>query len=90
MKNRIIARTNEIATLERKYRSDKSEFVMVYGRRRIGKTFLVNCVFADRFTFAYVGARKQNQKEFSDHDGNHLRFCSWNTLGNRAERGRYG
>lgn len=61
MKNRIIARTNEIATLERKYRSDKSEFVLVYGRRRIGKTFLVNCVFADRFTFAYVGARKQNQ-----------------------------
>ena len=31
--NRIIARTHEIETLERKYRSGKSEFVIVYGRR---------------------------------------------------------
>ena len=56
---RIIARNNEIETLNRKYNSDKSEFVIMYGRRRIGKTFLVNNVFADRFTFSYVGARKQ-------------------------------
>ena len=58
--NRIIARNQEIETLERKYNSGKSEFVIVYGRRRIGKTFLVNNVFADRFTFTFVGARKQS------------------------------
>lgn len=58
---RIIARSNEIGMLEKKYRSGKSEFVIVYGRRRIGKTFLVNNVFADRFTFTFVGARKQKQ-----------------------------
>ncbi len=57
--DKIIARTAEIETLERKYRSGKSEFVIVYGRRRIGKTYLVNHVFADRFTFTYVGARNQ-------------------------------
>ncbi len=57
--NNIIARNAEIKILERKYRSNKSEFVMVYGRRRIGKTFLVNNVFSDRFTFTFVGARKQ-------------------------------
>ena len=61
--NRIIARDNEIETLERKYRSGKSEFVIVYGRRRIGKTFLINNVFADRFTFTFVGARKQKQEK---------------------------
>jgi len=61
--NRIIARDNEIETLERKYRSGKSEFVIVYGRRRIGKTFLVNNVFADRFTFTFVGNRKQKQEK---------------------------
>ncbi len=61
--NRIIARTSEIDTLERKFNSGKSEFVIVYGRRRIGKTFLVNNVFADRLTFAYVGARKQKPKK---------------------------
>lgn len=61
--NRIIARTSEIDTLERKFNSSKSEFVIVYGRRRIGKTFLVNNVFADRFTFSYVGARNQKPKK---------------------------
>lgn len=61
--DKIIARTSEINTLERKFRSGKSEFVIVYGRRRIGKTFLVNNVFADRFTFTYVGARNQKPKK---------------------------
>ena len=60
---RIIARKKEIEALERKYRSGRSEFVIVYGRRRIGKTFLVNNLFADRFTFTYVGARKQPQRK---------------------------
>ena len=60
--NKIVARKSEIETLERKYHSNKSEFVIVYGRRRIGKTFLVNKVFEDRFTFTYVGARKQKPK----------------------------
>ena len=60
---RLIARNAEIETLERKYRSERSEFVIVYGRRRIGKTFLVNQVFADRFTFTYVGARKQKSEK---------------------------
>lgn len=59
--NRIIARTNEIKSLERMYRSGKSEFIIVYGRRRIGKTFLINNLFADRFTFSFVGSRKQKQ-----------------------------
>ena len=61
--NTIIARTSEIETLERKYNSKKSEFVIIYGRRRIGKTFIVNNVFADRFTFTYVGARQQNPQK---------------------------
>ena len=61
--NKIIARSGEIETLERKYNSGKSEFVIVYGRRRIGKTFLVNNVFEDRFTFTYVGARKQKPEK---------------------------
>ena len=60
---KIVARNPEIKLLEQKYRSTKSEFVIVYGRRRIGKTFLVNNVFSDRFTFTYVGARKQKSEK---------------------------
>lgn len=59
---KIVARKEEIAELERRYRSSRSEFVIVYGRRRIGKTFLVNRLFEDRFTFSYVGARQEKQK----------------------------
>lgn len=59
---KLIARNREIKELGRVYESKRSEFVIVYGRRRIGKTFLVNQVFQDRFTFTYVGARKQPQR----------------------------
>lgn len=60
---KIIARNTEISLLERKYLSNRAEFVIVYGRRRIGKTYLVNNVFSDRFTFSYVGARKQRAQK---------------------------
>lgn len=63
MRMKIVARHQEIEMLERKFRSTQSEFVIVYGRRRIGKTFLVNNVFSDRFTFTYVGARKQKSEK---------------------------
>lgn len=58
----IIARKNEIETLETLYKSTRSEFVIIYGRRRIGKTFLVNQVFEKRFTFKYTGTRGESQK----------------------------
>ena len=38
---KIIARDAELAELKRCSESDRSEFVIVYGRRRVGKTFLV-------------------------------------------------
>ncbi len=47
----ITGRQKELETLDRLHKSKKSEFVMVYGRRRVGKTFLVSRKFEDRFTF---------------------------------------
>lgn len=61
-KMKLIARNREIKELEQLYKSNRSEFVIVYGRRRIGKTFLINQVFKDSFTFNYVGSRKQPQR----------------------------
>ena len=37
--NAMIGRVEEIQELRRAYASEESEFVAVYGRRRIGKTF---------------------------------------------------
>ena len=40
--------------MEELYSNGRSEFVVLYGRRRIGKTFLVNELFKDRFTFSHT------------------------------------
>lgn len=44
----IIERKNELAQLERVFNSKKSEFVTVYGRRRVGKTYLLREFFLKR------------------------------------------
>ena len=38
--------------------SDRSEFVIVYGRRRVGKTFLVDNFFHYEYDFSYVGGHR--------------------------------
>ena len=47
----IIGRKNELETLDRVYRSKKSEFLILYGRRRVGKTYLIDQRFGEHFTF---------------------------------------
>ena len=51
----VIGRKSEIEEIERRYRSDKPEFIAVYGRRRVGKTFLVNQALKGRITFQHTG-----------------------------------
>lgn len=51
----IIGRETEIRCLETLANSEKAEFVALYGRRRVGKTFLVNRVFGDHFAFKVTG-----------------------------------
>ena len=38
----FIGRERELASLNKLYNSDKFEFVVLYGRRRVGKTALIN------------------------------------------------
>ena len=51
----MVGRIKEISELTRLYESTESEFVAVYGRRRVGKTYLVRETFADRFAFHHTG-----------------------------------
>ncbi len=46
----ILGRRQESAELQRLYDSKRAEFVAVYGRRRVGKTFLVREFFKDKMT----------------------------------------
>ena len=56
--NPLIGREKEIAQLKHIVDSNRSEFVVIFGRRRIGKTFLVRKFFEDRYHFSYVGQSK--------------------------------
>ena len=52
---KIVGREIEMAELRRCMESDRSEFVIVYGRRRVGKTFLVDSFFNATYDFSFVG-----------------------------------
>ena len=55
MESSIIGRKNEIERLKRYIASGKSEFIAIYGRRRVGKTFLIKELLEGQFTFRMTG-----------------------------------
>ena len=51
----LIGRKKQQAELLEAYNSDDSRFVALYGRRRVGKTYLIKQTFKDKFTFSHSG-----------------------------------
>ena len=80
--NRLIGRRKEQAKLQACMNSERSEFVVIYGRRRIGKTFLVRRFFEDKYAFSFVGKHEMTKdlqlQEFAKSLQQVLRFgvCS--------------
>lgn len=58
----LIGREQEQEMLHRAYDADAPQFVAVYGRRRVGKTFLVRECFKDNFVFQHSGVAKASTK----------------------------
>lgn len=58
----MIGRIKEQEELVRMYDSNESEFVAIYGRRRVGKTYLVRETFEGRFAFHHSGLAKGGMK----------------------------
>jgi len=54
--NSIIGRTEEIKKLEKFLKSSKSEFVAIYRRRRVGKSYLVEEVYKNKIVFRAIGS----------------------------------
>lgn len=64
----FIGRDKELHALDKLYRSDKFEFVVIYGRRRVGKTALINQFIGDKKSIYFMGVEsneKQNLENFS-------------------------
>lgn len=59
----LVGRSNETAHLKQLMKSKEAEFVVVYGRRRVGKTFLINTFFNDSYTFKLTGLAKKSKRE---------------------------
>ena len=60
----LIGRTREQELLEKCYKSLESELVVVYGRRRVGKTYLIREFFAKKrgLIFEATGMQKGKLK----------------------------
>ncbi|MDR0417714.1 MAG: ATP-binding protein, partial [Propionibacteriaceae bacterium] len=59
----LIGRQREREALEDAFHSGRPEFVAVYGRRRVGKTFLIRSVFERDFTFFFTAAPQARKAE---------------------------
>lgn len=59
----VIGREREMAELQRSLESDRSEFVIVYGRRRVGKTYLVDNFFNYEYDFSFVGGHRLTKQK---------------------------
>lgn len=64
----FIGRERELASLNKLYMSERFELVVIYGRRRVGKTTLINRFIRDKKAIYFMGVEsnaKQNLENFS-------------------------
>ena len=63
MQEELVGRAAEQRLLESYLQSERSEFIAVYGRRRVGKTFLIRKVISDRACFSMSGMENVSTEE---------------------------
>lgn len=51
MNQLLVGRKDEMKMLKEYFHSERSEFIAVYGRRRVGKTYLIRKAAEDNFSF---------------------------------------
>ena len=61
----FVNRTDELATLDRSYRSDRAELFVLYGRRRVGKTELLQVFCADKPHLFFVATLASDAEQLA-------------------------
>ncbi len=74
MTQTLIGRQQEIAVLQKAFQSGEPELVAVYGRRRVGKTFLVRAHFSDKIIFEITGIQNGTAREQLQHFSDRLNY----------------
>lgn len=80
---KIIGRETELSKLSSYFKSGRSEFIAVYGRRRVGKTFLVRSFFNDKFDFYATGIIDGSRE--AEMEAFHIALVRYGHTGKRAE-----
>lgn len=61
--DQLVGRTDEKKILTNALNSGRAELIAIYGRRRVGKTFLVRSAFAKEMTFEFSGVHNALMQE---------------------------
>ena len=72
----FIGRERELASLNKLYNSDKFEFVVLYGRRRVGKTALINHFIDGKPAIYFMGVESNAKQNLENFSTNILEFVS--------------
>ncbi len=62
MTNKIIGRKRELKILDKLLASDTPEFLAIYGRRRVGKTYLIHEYFKPYIVFSFSGSFEETME----------------------------
>ena len=73
----MVARKEEQRLLRELALSGEAEFVVVYGRRRVGKTYLVRETFGNEFFFTYTGISNSTAQQQRSEFARALREHGW-------------
>lgn len=72
----FIGRERELVSLNKLYRSNKFEFAVVYGRRRVGKTALINEFMKDKKAIYFMGVESNEKQNLENISKNILEYGS--------------
>lgn len=72
----FVGREKELATLDRLYNSNKFEFVVMYGRRRVGKTALISHFIQNRNAIYFVGVESNAKQNLENLSRNLLEYAT--------------
>jgi AAA+ ATPase superfamily predicted ATPase len=76
MSDKLIGRKEEQAILNEAFHSGRPEMVAVFGRRRVGKTFLIKQTYQPHIAFELAGLQSSNNKEQLQNFSNQLKRFS--------------
>ena len=76
----FIGRTRELDTLNKLYDSDKFEFAVLYGRRRVGKTALISEFIRGKKAIYFMGVESNEKQNLENFSQSIMEFCSGNIM----------